>query len=143
MFLSTPPTVRRARLLRSEHGQGLVEFAIVLPFLCTLILALVQFGVLWNNYETLTDATRAGARVAAVSRTAADPIGATTQAVKDSGYGLNFSQAGASISVSPATPWTTGSQVTVTANYPYSINLPIIGTVMSGTLTSTTKERIE
>jgi hypothetical protein len=42
-----------------------------------------------------------------------------------------------------ATNWTVpGSEVTVTATYPYSIN--ILGwTVAAGSLTSTTKERLE
>jgi hypothetical protein len=97
---------------------------------------------MYNNYVTLTDATRAGARMAVVSRTASDPIGVTTQAVKDSGYKLDFTKPGASISVTPGTPWAVGSQVTVTATYPYSIS--VLGvTVKSGTLTSSTKERVE
>jgi len=132
---------RLRRLLSRDAGQGLVEFAIVLPLLCTLILALIQFGILWNNYITLTDATRAGARVAAVSRTAGDPVGATKTAVCNSAY--NMTCATLNPQVTPGTPWTTGGQVSVTATYPYSINLPIIGTIFSGTLTSTTKERIE
>ena len=137
MVRQTSTRTRWARRLRSERGQGLVEFAIVLPFLCTLILALIQFGILWNNYETLTDATRAGARMAVVSHNTAQ----ATQAVRDSAYGMTL--CGTCVTVSPDPPSSPGTQVTVTATTPYSINLPIIGTVMSGTLTSTTKERIE
>ena len=125
-----------------ERGQGLVEFVLVLPLLCLIILAIVQFGVLYNNYETLTAATREGARKAAVSRTATDPVGLATQAVKDSAYGLDFTQPGASITVTPAPPWAPGSQVTVTATYPYSINLAGLA-VKSGSMTSSTKERVE
>jgi Flp pilus assembly protein TadG len=136
----SPLRTPRPRQLLSESGQGLVEFAIVLPLLCVLILAIVQFGVLWNNYITLTDATRAGARVAAVSRTAGDPIGATKAAVCNSAYNMDCTTLNPQ--VSPGTPWSSGSQVTVTATYPYSIDLLGI-TVRSGTLTSTTKERIE
>src|SRR5689334_21285235 len=107
----TFPTLPRGRMARTHHkrgflserGQGLVEFALILPMLCLIILAIVQFGVLYNNYETLTAATRDGARKAAVSRTASDPVGAATQAVKDSAYGLDQSQLG--ITVSPGTPW--------------------------------------
>jgi hypothetical protein len=37
-----------------------------------------------------------------------------------------------------------GSQVTVTVNYPYTINIPLIGlTVSSGTLTAVAKEELE
>jgi Flp pilus assembly protein TadG len=125
------------RFTTRESGQGLVEFALVLPLLAIMILAIVQLGVLYNNYETLTDATRAGARVAAV--TAVSTCKATAeQAVRDSAYNLNQSQLTPNATCAVAS----GSQLTVTATYPYSINL--LGFVVkSGTLTSTTKERKE
>jgi Flp pilus assembly protein TadG len=125
------------RLPSRESGQGVVEFALVLPLLAIMILAIVQLGVLYNNYETLTDATRAGARVAAV--TAAATCKATAeQAVRDSAYNLTQSQLTPNATCAVAS----GSQLTVTATYPYSINL--LGLVVkSGTLTSTTKERKE
>ena len=44
----------------------MTEFALVLPILLFLLLAIVQFGVVFNNYVTLTDAVRAGARKGAV-----------------------------------------------------------------------------
>src|SRR6266516_952313 len=53
---------------RSEKGQTMVEFAMVLPILCVLLFGVIQFGILFNNYITLTDAVRAGARKAIVSR---------------------------------------------------------------------------
>ena len=60
----------------NEKGQAMVEFAIVLPILLMLVLGIIQFGITFNHYLTLTDAVRAGARQAAVSRTASDPVGA-------------------------------------------------------------------
>ena len=37
-----------------------------------------------------------------------------------------------------------GSEITVTATYPYSINIPLLGlTVTAGTITATAKERLE
>lgn len=118
----------------------MVELVLVLPVLVLIVLGIIQFGTLYNHYVTITDATRAGARMAAVSRTASDPIGAATQAVRDSAPDLDQIQLG--VTVSPGVPWSSGGQVTVTATYPYSISL--IGIVVkSGTLTSTTKERIE
>ena len=40
----------------------MTEFALVLPILAFLLFAVIQFGIAFNNYITLTDATRAGAR---------------------------------------------------------------------------------
>jgi len=54
--------------IRSEQGQSVTEFALVLPILALLLFAVIQFGITFNNYVTLTDATRAGARKAAIGR---------------------------------------------------------------------------
>ena len=56
--LSPMPTIRR----RSERGQSLVEFALVLMPLFVILLAIIQFGFIFNAYVTITNATREGAR---------------------------------------------------------------------------------
>src|SRR5207244_12501351 len=67
---------RRPIRFRSEKGQTMVEFAIALPVLCLILFAVIQFGIVFNNYIALTDATRAGASRAAVRRQSGDPEGA-------------------------------------------------------------------
>jgi Flp pilus assembly protein TadG len=126
--------------LRSEDGQGVVEFAFVLPLLLALVLGIVQFGILFNNYLTITDATRVGARKAAVSRFLGDNGAAARAATYSAASNLNALQLNVSINT---TSWTTpGTDVSVTAIYPYSID--ILGWVVkSGNLTSTTHERLE
>ena len=64
-----------------EQGQTMTEFAIVLPILVVLLFGIMQFGIAFNNYVTLTDAARAGARKAAVSRNSSDPAGDCKSAV--------------------------------------------------------------
>jgi Flp pilus assembly protein TadG len=131
--------VRTARIGR-EDGQAMVEMALILPILLTIILAIVQFGIAFNNYITLTDATRAGARKASVARFTGDNGAAATAVVKQDATSLDPAKLSVSVT---ATNWNVpGSDVTVTASYPFSIN--ILGvTVGSGTMTSTTKERLE
>lgn len=116
----------------------MTEFAFVLPVLVVLLFGIVQFGIIFNNYVTLTDAVRAGARVAAVSREANDPTTSATDAVRNSASGLNQTKLGVSVS----SGWQPGSDVTVTATYPYSINL-LGWVVQAGNLTSKTTERVE
>jgi Flp pilus assembly protein TadG len=117
----------------------MAEFAVVLPILLLLVFAVAQLGITFNNYVTLTDATRAGARVAAVSRLDANRVNDTKQKVIDSAGGLGLTSA--QVTVSSAT-WGHGDDVQVTAVYPYSISL--FGLVVkSGSLSSTTKERVE
>jgi Flp pilus assembly protein TadG len=125
--------------IRSDRGQTMVEFALVVPVLCLVIFGIIQCGILYNNYITLTDATRVGARKAAVSRTALDPIGAAEAATRSAAPGLKPADLKVIVK---ATAWSPGADVSVEATYPYALN--ILGMVVaSGTLTSKTTERVE
>jgi Flp pilus assembly protein TadG len=127
--------------LRNEAGQAIAEMALVLPLLASLLFGIAQFGIVFNNYITLTDATRAGARKAAVARFTGDAGAAAKAMVFSSASSLKSPPL--QVTVSSSSNWSVpGSDVTVTATYPYSIN--ILGlTVKSGNLTSTQKERLE
>ena len=132
------PRNRRKIEIGSERGQSLTEFALALPILALLLFAVIQFGIVFNNYVTLTDATRAGARKAAVGRRLQDPNSATIKAVRDSATDLNQSD----LNVTVTSTWRPASDVKVTATYPYRISL--MGMVVkSGRLSSTTTERVE
>ena len=54
------------RFATKEDGQALVEFALIMPFLLLFLVGIVEFGRAWNEHDALTDATREGARQAAV-----------------------------------------------------------------------------
>jgi hypothetical protein len=124
--------------LRDQQGQSMTEFALVLPILAFLLFAVIQFGIVFNNYITLTDATRAGARKAAVSRRDADPRGTCIAAIRTSAENLKQSD----LQPDCQSTWEPGEDVRVTATYPYSISL--LGVFSkSGRLTSTTTERVE
>jgi Flp pilus assembly protein TadG len=125
---------------RKERGQTLVEFALVLPILSLLLLGVIQFGIVFNHYITLTDAVRAGARKGAVGRHLQDPQGAVEDAVRNAATDMDHDQ----LQISVDSSWTQGSDVTVTASYPYEIKLLGFGvTITSGELNSSTTERVE
>ena len=130
--------------ITDERGQTMVEFALVAPVLCLLLFAIIQFGVLYSSYVTLTDATRAGARKAAVSRLESAPEDVAEAAVRNSAGNLDkpcTPDTGLCVSVSTAA-WEHGQDVTVEATYPYEIDL--MGLVFKeGRLKSTTTERVE
>lgn len=128
--------MRAGPFFRRDDGQAAAEMALVLPILCALLLGIAQFGIAFNNYLKLTDATRAGARKAAVSRFTGDNGAAArtlVQSLAPGSFGVNVT----------STNWNVpGSDVTVSASYTYSIS--ILGwTVKSGTMTSTQTERLE
>jgi Flp pilus assembly protein TadG len=51
------------RRVRSERGAVLIEFALVFPLLLLVTLGIIDFGLLFQQYEVLTNAAREGARV--------------------------------------------------------------------------------
>jgi hypothetical protein len=61
--------------LSGEKGASAVEFAIILPVLIMLVFGIIQFGVAYNKYISLTHAAREGARLAAVGDYEEDPAG--------------------------------------------------------------------
>jgi hypothetical protein len=128
------------RTIKNERGQTMTEFAFVLPILLVLLFGIIQFGIIFNNYVALTDAARAASRKGAVSRNASDPRGDC----EATGYaaGTNLKNPRTDFVLTCQSPWTIGSDVTVSASYPYNISL-LGWVVASGQLNTTMKERVE
>jgi Flp pilus assembly protein TadG len=123
---------------RSEHGQTMTEFALVLPLLVVILFSIIQFGIAFNNYLAMTDAVRAGARKATVSRRKSDPPGETIAAVRAAAPDLKL----ADLAIDVESTWEAGEQVRVAATYPYSIRL--FGFVVKeGRMSTETIERVE
>jgi Flp pilus assembly protein TadG len=125
----------------------MAELVIALPILLALVTAIAGFGITFNHYLALTDAARTGARTAAVSAGAPDPVATATQAVRNAADDLNTSQLGVAVCATSATPcvppsWQPGTSVAVITTYPHSIS--VFGlSVVTGTLKSSTTERVE
>ena len=98
----------------------MVEFVIVVPVLLMLLFGVIQFGIVYNHYLTITDAARVGARKAAVSRTAANPEAISEAAL--SAAAADLDQAKLNVTVTE-TAWAHGGDVTVCGDYPYGVNL--------------------
>ena len=128
------------RKFRAQEGQTLVEFALVVPLLLLIVFGIIQFGVAFNDYLSLTDGVRAGARKAAVSRHENDPVGVTKGAIRKAASDLDVSEDTLRIEVESS--WRHGEDVVVKATYPFEISL--LGKVVhSGRLESKTTERVE
>jgi Flp pilus assembly protein TadG len=116
----------------------MAEFALVLPLLALLLFGVIQFGIAFNHYITLTDAVRAGARKGAVGRHLADPRQAVIDQVRTAATDLKP----ADLAIDVTSTWQPGEEVRVHASYPYSISLMGV-VVKSGRLNSETTERVE
>ena len=103
----------------SHDGTAAVEFALVLPVVLVVGLALVQVGLLVRDRLLVESAVRAGARIAAV-----DP---GDDAVRIGVLRAAPSLDAAAASVSIARPGVRGEPVTVALEYVSPIRVPFIG----------------
>jgi Flp pilus assembly protein TadG len=72
-----PSTRRYARGVRGERGQAAVEFALVVPLICFLVWALVQFAIGVNYWLDATHLANEGARLGATLGNQTPPGGST------------------------------------------------------------------
>jgi Flp pilus assembly protein TadG len=63
---------------RSEKGQDLVEYALILPILVLLLFGIMELAIVAFSYNTIGDAAREGARYGAIHPT--DRAGINTAA---------------------------------------------------------------
>jgi Flp pilus assembly protein TadG len=98
----------------------MVEFALVLPVLAILFIAIAQLGLVLNTYLEVTDAARVGARTASISRKDEGGEAAAIAAARESTSNLDKDQL--DVTVTPQ-PWTKGSPIEVRVTYPVSIDI--------------------
>jgi len=157
--------LRRSRR-RGQRGQSLVEFAFVLPIIVLVIASFIELGRAVFAWNTIANAARQGARVAAVNQLSDTPDCDESRPVEDpyvphwsirgcavaaaSPLGIGFSN----VSVSYASPPSTtlecspklhvGCLATVSVSYSYSVATPFLNWVIhSFTMTQTSEMPIE
>ncbi len=74
-----PPSPRArplpARQVGREGGQGLVEFAAVVPLFLFILLGMLEFGFVFDHHLAISYATREGARAGAALANGGGPLG--------------------------------------------------------------------
>jgi Flp pilus assembly protein TadG len=133
----TTPTHTRRFNLAGERGQSMVEFAVILPILVMLFLAIWQFGVAFHHYLAITDAARVGARAAAVKRTN-DPCGAARTAIQNTVSATQWGVISSRITCSAGA--NTGDPVTIGITFPYTLRVFFDRSI---TMNTTARERLE
>jgi Flp pilus assembly protein TadG len=133
---------------RRERGTSVVEMAIVLPLLLTLVFAIGEFGLMYTQWQTLTNAAREGARTGVVFRGTNCVPGTVETEIETavSTYMVNTGVATASIDTSSTGACTgSGTPLVVNAQVPYSFAaLPgLAGLESSITLSATSTMRNE
>jgi Flp pilus assembly protein TadG len=145
---------RQDKLTKDNAGNAAVEFALVAPLLCLLMMGMAYFGIALNNYVVLTDAVAAGARNLSLSRGSSTPYSSTTSLINSSAAGLTT----ASITVTVTVNGTTcsadntcqtalnsaqGQTASVSATYPCNLVVYANNYAPGCTLSASTSERIE
>jgi len=139
--------------LRSEQGQTLVEFALVLPILLVLVIGIFDFGSAFNSKNDLNFLANTAARYAEVNSCAGCAPGFTgANAIRDYVKSTaDTGQLGRSVDITFCLPNGAGTDVVgeplqVTASAPFNwfaVNLPGLptGSILGG-LKSTVTVRI-
>jgi Flp pilus assembly protein TadG len=104
----------------ADQGAAAVEFALVVPLLVLLVVAIFEFGRAYHTQIALTAAAREGARVMAVTNRSSDAVSATRAAAPT----LSISDGQVQVSPSSCTP---GSNVTVRVTYPLAMLTGLLG----------------
>ncbi|HZR12661.1 MAG TPA: TadE/TadG family type IV pilus assembly protein [Acidimicrobiia bacterium] len=100
-----------ARRAREERGASLVEFALILPLLMLFVFGIIEFGGTYNNFVSLRNGVREGARLAVVNdQSNGDILTETKQRI-----GLDASQTKVRVVLNGTH---VGDTVTVCASYP-------------------------
>jgi len=104
---------------------AMVEFVIILPILLMIVFAIVEFGVLFGRWQTVSNAAREGARTAIVFRTNCSTSSVEAEVrdrVKDYASPLGISITDADIAVSGVCG-NSASSSTVTVTVPYTFQV--------------------
>ena len=111
----------------NERGSAAVEFALVLPILVLLALALVQVGLLVRDQLILVEAARAGARQAVVTEDEAE----IRAAIEGASYSLRAERVESEVSRSG----TLGDPVSVSLDYPETVSVPFVAWLFPNEIT--------
>ncbi|MFD3157177.1 TadE/TadG family type IV pilus assembly protein [Haloimpatiens sp. FM7330] len=128
------------RLLKNKNGQSLVEFAIIFPLILLVVMAIAEFGMIFNAYLTINNAAREGARAGIVGTSDVEIQNLVLAASP------NLESQNLTIIITPnETSRTSGETLTVTLNYTYHTIVPIISGIIDDTvvLNAQTSMRIE
>ncbi len=130
---------------KGEKGQSLLEFALVAPIFFLVLFAIVDFGMAFHAWITVTNSAREGARLGAVRATAAE----IETRVRDTAGSLDDGNLSVSVTNAEGDP---GESVIVDVTYDYTLITPLgdlMGLVGGGaigdtfTLNSTADMRLE
>jgi Flp pilus assembly protein TadG len=139
---------------RDESGTTAIEFAILAPVLCLLLIGIIQTSIVMNNWVELNYGVRAASRVLAQGRGSATPYTSAQTVLFNAATNLTSSSitftvsvAGASCAAdsgcSTALTAAVGGSLVVTASYPCDMTIMGVNYAPGCTIQTQTTERVE
>lgn len=104
-----------------ERGQSLVEFALVIPIFLVVLFAIVDFGMAFHAWITVTNSAREGGRLGSVHASAA----AIEQRVRDTADTLDQGNLSVTVTNADDQGGQPGESVVVDVSYSYSLMTPL------------------
>lgn len=124
--------------MRTQKGQSLVEFALILPLLLLILFGIMDFGRLFHVYLTIDHAGREAARSASIGQN--DTVVKKTAVDDAVDIGLTVDK----VVINPSGSRSSGNDVTITITYPITFLTPIVGSIVGPiTIKDTTIMRVE
>lgn len=126
-------------ILKNQKGQALVEFALILPILLLVVMAILQFGMMLNSYLTIENASREGARAGIVGSSDAE----IQQLIISTSP--NLDPTNLTVSITPEEGLRkSGDTIIVEVSYNYEFVVPIISSIVKNVvLNGQTSMRVE
>ena len=121
---------------KREDGQSLVEFALVIPIFLLVLFSIVDFGMAFHAWITVTNSAREGARIGAVHA----PAATIEQRVRDTATSLEQANLDVSVTNADDQGGQPGESVVVDVSYSYSLITPLadlLNMVSGGTISNT------
>ena len=110
------------KLRRDKKGQSMVEFALILPLLVLLLMAILELGSIFHSYLLITYASREGVRMGVVGH-ADEQINTRIQEICSTLDGTQLT-----VKIEPTHPQyrTRGIPLTVKVDYKVTLFTPLI-----------------
>jgi Flp pilus assembly protein TadG len=106
---------------KREDGQSLVEFALVIPIFLLVLFAIVDFGMAFHAWITVTNSAREGGRLGSVHASSA----AIEQRVRDTADSLDQDNLSVNVTNADDQGGQPGESVVVDVSYSYSLITPL------------------
>lgn len=114
------------RLRLDKKGQSMVEFALVMPLLVLLLMAILEFGNIFHSYLLITYSAREGARMGVVGHTDEQ----INERIQDICSTLNTTQLTVDIEPEDPRKRTRGVPLHVNVDYEVTLFTPLVNTFL-------------